>query len=200
MLFNCMFMHHFLFVNFYNKRVIFLSDKIKQQCLKFYDTNKKGYITNIELYKITTLSNTFASTQYEKDTILDLNMLFPNLSIIYSNAFRYVTNIKRLIISKSVTTLNTCFYGSTIDEIIIEDLKFQTSMLWGLTFKTIVIKGKTPPSLIIPTHVANYGWSSKPYSKIYVPDEAVNAYKTSKSFEEISQYIFPMSTLPSDFW
>ena len=140
-------MRHFLFANFYDKPVIFSSEKIKQQCLKFYDTNKNGYITNIELYKIITLSNTFASIQYEKDTILDLNILFPNLSIIYSNAFRYVTNIKRLIIPKSVTTLDTCFYGSNIDEIIIEDLKFQTSMLWGLTFKTIVIKGKTPPLL-----------------------------------------------------
>ena len=91
--------------------------------MKFFDKDKNGILTAVEIYRITTITNELASTQYDKDTIIDLNILFPNLTSIYSNAFRYVSNLKRLIIPKTVNILNTCFYGSTIDEIIIEDLK-----------------------------------------------------------------------------
>ena len=193
-----MFRRNILFKNFYDKPFIFSNEKIKQQCLKFFDKDKNGILTAVEIYRITTITNELASTQYDKDTIIDLNILFPNLTSIYSNAFRYVSNLKRLIIPKTVNILNTCFYGSTIDEIIIEDLKAQESILWGLNFKTMVIKNKIPP-VIYNKNPANYGWAVKNYSKIYVPDDAVDAYKSSPSFSEIPQNIFPISSLPSNF-
>ena len=193
-----MFRRNFIFKAFYDKPIYFLEGKLKQAMFKFFDKDKNGVLTNIELYRVTILSNELASTQYDKDTIIDLNILFPNLTSIYSNAFRFVSNIKRLIIPKTVTHLDTCFYGSTIDTIIIENLKSQQSILWGLNFKTIIIKNKIPP-VIYNKFAADYGWNVNSYSKIYVPDESVDAYKNSLSFSNIKQYIFPISTLPSDF-
>jgi len=83
-----------------------------------------------------------------------------------------------------------CFYNSTIDNIIVENMEQQSSLLWGLRFKNFVIKSKMPPK---QGKGASYGWSDRTGSRIFVPDESVNLYKASASFSDIAEYIYPLS-------
>lgn len=57
---------------------------------------------------------------------------------------------------------------------------------------TYVFTSTTPPSVTgngqITTDITN--------SKIYVPDEALNAYKTATGFSDYASYIYPVSELP----
>ena len=58
---------------------------------------------------------------------------------------------------------------------------------------TYVFTSTTPPSVTgngqITTDITN--------SKIYVPDEALNAYKAATGFSDYASYIYPVSELPS---
>ena len=66
----------------------------------------------------------------------------------------------------------------------------QNALLWGLTFKNFIIKSKNPPKQGM---IFSYGWKKKKGSRIFVPDESVNLYKTSTSFSDIAEYIYPLS-------
>ena len=66
----------------------------------------------------------------------------------------------------------------------------QSSLLWGLSFKNLIIKSKNPPK---QERVASYGWYNRKGSRIFVPDKSVNLYKASASFSDIAEYIYPMS-------
>ena len=124
-----------------------------------------------------------------KNGVLDLS-IFNNLTSIKSDNLRYIVHLNKLICPPSVTRYNTCFYGSTIDTIIVENMEQQTSLLWGLTFKKFIIKSKNPPKQGMK---ASYGWSNRKGSRIFVPDESVYLYKASASFSDIAEYIYPLS-------
>ena len=98
--------------------------------------------------------------------------------------------LNKLICPPSVSKYDTCFYGSTIDTIIVENMEQQSSLLWGLSFKNFIIKSKNPPK---QGARASYGWSKRKGSRIFVPGESVNLYKTSTSFSDIAEYIYPLS-------
>ena len=124
-----------------------------------------------------------------KNGVLDLS-IFKNLTSIGSGDLRYIVRLNKLICPPSVTIYDTCFYGSTIDTIIVENMEQQSSLLWGLTFKNFIVKSKNPPK---QKRRASYGWGNRKDSKIFVPDESVNLYKTSTSFSDIAEYIYPLS-------
>ena len=124
-----------------------------------------------------------------KNGVLDLS-IFNNLTSIRSDNLRYIVHLNKLICPPSVSKYDTCFYGSTIDTIIVENMEQQTSLLWGLTFKNFIIKSKNPPKQEIK---ASYGWSNRKGSRIFVPDESVYLYKASASFSDIAEYIYPLS-------
>ena len=124
-----------------------------------------------------------------KNGVLDLS-IFNNLTSIDRQDLRYIVRLNKLICPPSVTIYDTCFYGSTIDTIIIENMEQQSSLLWGLSFKKFIIKSKNPPKQGMR---ASYGWSNKKDSRIFVPDESVYLYKASASFSDIAEYIYPLS-------
>ena len=124
-----------------------------------------------------------------KDGILNLSM-FKNLRSINQENFRYIVHLKKLICPPSVSRYDTCFFASTIDTIIVENMDQQSSLLWGLSFKNFIIKSKNPPK---QGTKASYGWGDRTGSRIFVPDESVNLYKTSTSFSDIAEYIYPLS-------
>ena len=124
-----------------------------------------------------------------KDGILNLSM-FKNLRSINQENFRYIVHLKKLICPPSVSRYDTCFFASTIDTIIVENMDQQSSLLWGLSFKNFIIKSKNPPK---QGTKASYGWGDRTGSRIFVPDESVNLYKTSTSFSDIAEYIHPLS-------
>ena len=68
-----------------------------------------------------------------KDGILDLS-IFKNLTFINSGDLRYIVHLNKLICPPSVTIYDTCFYGSTIDTIIVENMEQQTSIIMGTLF------------------------------------------------------------------
>ena len=98
--------------------------------------------------------------------------------------------LNKLICPPSVSMYDTCFYGSTIDTIVVENMEQQSSLLWGLSFKNFIIKSKNPPK---QGTRASYGWNKRKGSRIFVPDESVNLYKASSSFSDIAEYIYPLS-------
>ena len=124
-----------------------------------------------------------------KSGVLDLS-IFNNLTSIDREDLRYIVHLNKLICPPSVSKYDTCFYGSTIDTIIVENMEQQSSLLWGLTFKNFIIKSKKPPK---QGARASYGWSNRNGSRIFVPDESVYLYKASTSFSDISEYIYPLS-------
>ena len=124
-----------------------------------------------------------------KNGVLDLS-IFKNLTSIGSGDLRYIVRLNKLICPPSVTIYDTCFYGSTIDTIIVENMEQQSSLLWGLTFKNFIVKSKNPPK---QERIASYGWGNRKDSKIFVPDESVSQYKVSASFSDIAEYIYPLS-------
>ena len=124
-----------------------------------------------------------------KNGVLDLS-IFNNLTSIDREDLRYIVRLNKLICPPSVSKYDTCFYGSTIDTIIVENMEQQNSLLWGLSFKNFIIKSKNPPK---QGTRASYGWSKRKGSRIFVPGESVNLYKTSTSFSDIAEYIYPLS-------
>ncbi len=124
-----------------------------------------------------------------KNGVLDLS-IFNNLTSIGREDLRYIVRLNKLICPPSVTIYDTCFYDSTIDTIIIENMEQQSSLLWGLSFKNFIIKSKNPPKQGMR---ASYGWNHKKDSRIFVPDESVYLYKASASFSDIAEYIYPLS-------
>ena len=124
-----------------------------------------------------------------KNGVLDLS-IFNNLISIDREDLRYIVHLNKLICPPSVSKYDTCFYGSTIDTIIVENMEQQSSLLWGLSFKNFIIKSKNPPK---QGTRASYGWNNRKGSRIFVPDESVNLYKTSTSFSDIAEYIHPLS-------
>ena len=116
--------------------------------------------------------------------------MFKNLRSINQENFRYIVHLKKLICPPSVSRYDTCFFASTIDTIIVENMDQQSSLLWGLSFKNFIIKSKNPPK---QGTKASYGWGDRTGSRIFVPDESVNLYKTSTSFSDIAEYIYPLS-------
>lgn len=124
-----------------------------------------------------------------KNGILDLS-IFKNLNSVNQESLRYIVHLYKLICPPSVSVYQACFYNSTIDNIIVENMEQQSSLLWGLRFKNFVIKSKIPPK---QGKNASYGWSDRTGSKIFVPDESVNLYKASASFSDIAEYIYPLS-------
>ena len=124
-----------------------------------------------------------------KTGVLDLS-IFNNLTSIDREDLRYIVRLNKLICPPSVSMYDTCFYGSTIDTIVVENMEQQSSLLWGLSFKNFIIKSKNPPK---QGTRASYGWNKRKGSRIFVPDESVNLYKTSTSFSDIAEYIHPLS-------
>ena len=124
-----------------------------------------------------------------KNGVLDLS-IFNNLTSIDREDLRYIVRLNKLICPPSVSMYDTCFYGSTIDTIVVENMERQSSLLWGLSFKNFIIKSKNPPK---QGARASYGWNNRKGSRIFVPDESVNLYKTSTSFSDIAEYIHPLS-------
>lgn len=118
---------------------------------------------------------------------------FKNIKYIRGDAFRNITNLKLLELPSSVILLDTCFFKSNIETIIIPRLKQQSSMLWGLTFKNVIIKEEKPPEILPNGKEASYGWIRSMESKIYVPDNSIEKYKVSESFKNIADYIHPIS-------
>ena len=167
----------------------FEDPEVKRICVENWDKDGDGELSMEEAAAVSSIGTNRFQGLDRKNGILDLS-IFKNLTFIDSGDLRYIVHLNKLICPPSVTIYDTCFYGSTIDTIIVENMEQQTSLLWGLTFKNFIIKSKNPPK---QGARASYGWSDKKGSRIFVPDESVYIYKASASFSDIAEYIYPLS-------
>ena len=167
----------------------FEDPEVKRICVENWDKDGDGELSMEEAAAVSSIGTNRFQGLDRKNGILDLS-IFKNLTFIDSGDLRYIVHLNKLICPPSVTIYDTCFYGSTIDTIIVENMEQQTSLLWGLTFKNFIIKSKNPPK---QGARASYGWSDKKGSRIFVPDESVYLYKASASFSDIAEYIYPLS-------
>lgn len=172
------------------KFVHFDDPDIKRIFLENWDIDKDGRIAIEEAMSVNgILKSVFRGLNSDNGTI-DLS-LFQNLTLIGGNAFRSIKHASKLVMPNSVTAYDTCFYGSSIDTIIIPSITSVSSLCWGLTFNNIVIKSAEPP--VKGIHEVGYGWQKKLTSKIFVPDESVDNYKQSEAFSSVASYIYPLS-------
>ena len=70
---------------------------------------------------------------------------------------------------------------------------------------TVICKAIVPPTVNATnnsffTHSSGYDYTGVLALKIYVPDEAVNAYKSATWWTQYSSYIFPLSLCPMKFY
>ena len=167
----------------------FEDPEVKRICVENWDKDGDGELSMEEAAAVSSIGTNRFQGLDRKNGILDLS-IFKNLTFINSGDLRYIVHLNKLICPPSVTIYDTCFYGSTIDTIIVENMEQQTSLLWGLSFKNFIIKSKNPPK---QGTRASYGWNNRKGARIFVPDESVNLYKASSSFSDIAEYIYPLS-------
>lgn len=172
------------------KFVRFDDPEIKRIFLENWDIDKDGKIAIEEAMSVKSFSKIMFKGLNSDNGTIDLS-LFQNATFIGGNAFRFIKHASKLVMPNSATTYETCFYGSSIDTIIIPSITSVSSLCWGLTFNNIVIKSAEPP--VKGIHDVGYGWSRKPTSKIFVPDESVDKYKQSEAFSSVASYIYPLS-------
>lgn len=89
-----------------------------------------------------------------------------------------------------------CFYGcSELEVAIVPDtvtLIMEKVFANCTSLKAVVMKGNTPPT-------ANGGiFSNTNNCPLYVPDEAVDAYKAGSRFSDYADRFYPLSQLPTD--
>ena len=167
----------------------FEDPEVKRICVENWDKDGDGELSMEEAAAVSSIGTYIFKGLDRENGILDLSM-FTNLTSVNSNAFRWIDHLYKLVLPPTISTYDTCFYTSTIDNIIIEVIEKQSSLLWGLTFKNLIIKSVNPP---IAERRASYGWHARKESRIFVPDESVENYRKSDSFSDIAEYIHPMS-------
>ena len=167
----------------------FEDPEVKRICVENWDKDGDGELSMEEAAAVSSIGTYIFKGLDRENGILDLSM-FTNLTSVDCNAFRWIDHLYKLVLPPTLSTYDTCFYTSTIDNIIIEVIEKQNSLLWGLTFKNLIIKSVNPP---IAGRRASYGWYARKESRIFVPDESVENYRKSDSFSDIAEYIHPMS-------
>ena len=167
----------------------FEDPEVKRICVENWDKDGDGELSMEEAAAVSSIGTYIFKGLDRENGILDLSM-FTNLTSVDCNAFRWIDHLYKLVLPPTLSTYDTCFYTSTIDNIIIEVIEKQNSLLWGLTFKNLIIKSVNPP---ITERRASYGWYARKESRIFVPDESVENYRKSDSFSDIAEYIHPMS-------
>ena len=172
------------------KFVHFDDPEVERVFLAEFDKDKDGKISIDECLDVTRIDKPIFESLNSQNGTIDLTS-FKNITAIASNSFRFISKINKIIMPERVTTYDTCFYASTVGEIIIPNIKNVSSFLWGLNFDNMVIKSKEPP--IKSTYKVDYGWIPKSTSKIFVPDESVDKYKQSDAFLGVASYIYPLS-------
>ena len=162
------------------KFVHFEDREFEKYCLANYDKDGDGKISIEEALRVTSISqNLFA---INTDNFSDLRY-FENVTVIPTIEINgYAKKVKRLEIPKGVESLGRYCLG------------FSTPVI-------IIFHGKTPP-----THTWTFSYATITYdtltnggSKIYVPDESVEDYKTAftsnPSPMESGNIIHPISEL-----
>ena len=167
----------------------FEDPEVKRICVENWDKDGDGELSMEEAAAVSSIGTYIFKGLDRENGILDLSM-FTNLTSVDCDAFRWIDHLYKLVLPPTISTYDTCFYTSTIDNIIIEVIEKQNSLLWGLTFKNLIIKSVNPP---IAERRASYGWYARKESRIFVPDESVENYRKSDSFSDIAEYIHPMS-------
>ena len=164
--------------------------KAESIIVKLWDKDKDGKVSIEEALSVKGLNENLF--QRQKFGLVDMSG-FLNIRSLPSYSFRFINEINKLILPPNLEVIDTCFYGSKIDTLIFNNISKQSSFLWGLKFNNLIIKGNTPPSIVVKGKKANYGFSKIGNEKIYVPNESVELYKQSDSFNEIQYLIHPIS-------
>ena len=179
----------------YDKYIHFEDKEVERICIENWDEDGDGKLSMEEVAAVSSIEAYIFKGLDRENGILDLSM-FTNLTSVNSSAFRGIDHLYKLVLPPTISTYDTYFYTSTIDNIIIEVIEKQNSLLWGLTFKNLIIKSVNPP---IAERRASYGWYARKESRIFVPDESVENYRKSDSFSDIAEYIHPMSEYKGNY-
>lgn len=126
-------------------------------------------LVSVDFNNVTKLSgSTFAYSRYA-------NIDFTNTKIktLTSLEFR-ATPITFVRVSTSITSINSTFQDCT-------------------HINTIICESTTPPSISSAGRTSIYNNASKNNLHIYVPDAAVNTYKTASVWSTLADYIYPLS-------
>lgn len=179
----------------YDKYIHFEDKEVERICIENWDKDGDGKLSMEEVAAVSSINAYMFKGLDRENGILDLSM-FTNLTSVNNSAFRKIYHLYKLVLPPTISTYDSYFYTSTIDNIIIEVIEKQKSLLWGLTFKNLIIKSVNPP---IAEMRASYGWHARKESRIFVPDESVENYRKSDSFSDIAEYIHPISEYKGNY-
>lgn len=168
----------------------FEDPEVKRICVENWDKDGDGELSMEEAAAVSSIGTNILQNIATNGSFKEF-ALFRNVTTLETNSFRYIEHLHCLEFPESITVFDTCFYNSSIDIIIIPRIEKQSSLLWGLTFNSLIIKSEIPPKTLKAQ--ASYGWNIKKDSKIYVPNDSVDLYKQSEAFADIAEFIYPMS-------
>lgn len=132
--------------------------------------------TNLKSIKGTDLVETISDNAFYNCASLESDLSFESVIEIRRQAFFYCNKVKKIIIGPNCTSIGqNCFQSTALDY--------------------LVIKAETPPAI----YNSNIFWAATPPAHIYVPDNAVEAYKAAQywSASNLVSRITPMSQLPT---
>jgi hypothetical protein len=109
-------------------------------------------------------------------------------------AFRYMTGLKKITIGNNVTSIDQYFAANSgVEKLVFPATvtQLKDNIVNGATaLQYIEIEGSTPPTVMNNTFAGYNG-------NIYVPDAAVNTYRTAQYWSDIADRILPLSSSPS---
>lgn len=146
------------FKQFYdNKPIIFYDKEVEKICIEKYDANHNGYVTQNELDIIQVIPRNIFNTAKIKSLRDIIN--FTNVNTIQSFAFSDCTKCTDIIFPKNIQLIQ---HWVTMN---------------SPNINTVIFLGTTPPYIINNFMRYNTNYNIPKDLKIYVPDNAVQAYK-----------------------
>ena len=163
-----------------DKPIIFHDKEVMRLCFENYDTTHNGYITQHELQTVKSIPESLFKNNSNIVSLKDLKF-FTNITTIYAFAFSNCKNCTDITFPKNIQYIYTWIIMNSPN------------------IRNVIFLGIIPPTIVNNFMRYNTNYSIPKNLKIYVPDNAVQAYKekwkslVGNYINEILPLILPMS-------
>lgn len=177
---------------------------------------KYSYICTNTVYTIHTSAKIIAPYAFKENDYIETVNAPDNVTYFYYHIFFNCSNLKNINMTSYVTNIyQTLFYNCPVEEITVygkigsncfynapelkkvifgdETISIDANcFLYCPKLETLVFESSTPPTLM---SINIYSGTTPSTFKIYVPDDAVETYKTDEVFSYYVNKIYPVSEL-----
>lgn len=167
--------------SFYNNRVVKIPATIQSAgiyCFSGLESTVRLRIDQIDLTESTLQT---LSTGMFQNVVANCDLIIPSSVTKISNFFNYYGSVKSVTIPSSVDSLGMYCFGCPTSQAVEDNL-----------LKNIYINRETPPS----TEYQPFGPpGARTETKIYVPDQSLEAYKAHAKLSAYKDIMYPMSQM-----